>query len=331
MTSLQSYLTSVLGIKMSFPKTASEELLRASNSSFSANYNFYEIFLSRTRVVVAQRLNPEGINGSNLAKEYREMKDYFSFLLILEITVNDATLRRQLIGKKVNFVVPGHQLFFPELYISLIESNELKRSSTKMLTISAQVVLLYHLQKMSLAGMPFKQIAEHIGYSAKTVSLIVEELCKFGIAKVISDGHNKTLQFFKRGRELYEEVDRWLQSPVMASGHTDRDVSKMGPVQVGLSALNHAYSEIPQYRKYGISSKAAKLSNLRLYATDRKYSVEIWKYDPALMATDGYAYILSVLLSQIETLEGYTYRYNYNQSKKSVLEKVKWADTEVSH
>lgn len=77
MKSLQSYLTSVLGIKMSFPKTASEDLLRASNSSFSTNYNFYEISLSGTRIVVAQRLNTEGINGSNLAKEYREMKDYF--------------------------------------------------------------------------------------------------------------------------------------------------------------------------------------------------------------------------------------------------------------
>lgn len=331
MTSLQAYLTSVLGIKMSFPKTASEDLLQASNSSFSTNYTFYEISVSGTRVIVAQRKSPEGINGSNLAKEYREMKEYFSFLMLLEISVNDATLRRQLISKKVNFVVPGHQFFFPELYISLTESNTPKRSSTKMLTISAQVLLLYHLQKMSLASIPFKQIAVHIGYSAKTVSLIVEELCNFGIAKVVSDGHNKTLQFFKRGRELYEQVDRWLQNPVMASGHTDRDVIETGLVQVGLCALNHAYSEIPQYRKYGISSKEARKSNLRLYASDRKYSVEIWKYDPALMATDGYADMLSVLLSKIETMDGYTMRYNYNQNKKSILEKVKWADSDVEN
>lgn len=327
MKNLRSYLSSVLAIRVSAPKKDSENLMQARNSTFAGAYNFYEISLSGIPVIVAERISSDGMNGSNVAKEYRTMKEYFPFPVLLEISLNDAVLRRQLTSKNVNFVVPGHQLYFPELYISMTESRATRQSLPKRLTISAQVLLLYHLQRRSLAGISFKEIAGQIGYSAKTVSLVVAELCNFGIAKVVNVDHHKALQFHKRGAELYLQVDKWLQSPVMASGYTDRDVEKMGLEQVGYGVLNSVLPNTPQYRSYGISSKQAKEQRLRLYAADRKYAVEIWKYDPALIGTDGYADVLSVLLSWIETINGYAYRHDYDRMKKSVLEKVEWADT----
>lgn len=329
MISLQSYLTSVLGIKITFPKKPSENLSQTLNSAYTKSYSFYEISLAGISVIVAKRITPDGLNGSNVSKEYKQMKEYFSFPLLLELCVNNSIFRRQLIGKKVNFVIPGHQIYFPELFISLSENRATKPSAKKALSIPAQVLLLYHLQKRTLAGISFKEIAGLIGYSAKTVSLIVEELCNFGIVKVVNVEHHKTLQFHKRGVELYLQVDKLLQSPVMASGLTDRDVEKLGLFQVGYSVINRVY-DIPQYRTYGISSKQAKDMKLRLYASDRKYRVEVWKYPPTLIGSDGFADLLSVLLSTIETWNGNPNRYNYDKMKKSVLEKVVWADTKTN-
>lgn len=326
MISLQSYLTSVLGIKITFPKKPSENLSQTLNSAFTKSYSFYEISLAGISVIVAKRITPDGLNGSNVSKEYKQMKEYFSFPLLLELCVNNSIFRRQLIGKKVNFVIPGHQIYFPELFISLSENRATKPSVKNTLTIPAQVLLLYHLQKRTLAGISFKEIAGLIGYSAKTVSLIVEELCNFGIVKVVKVEHHKTLQFHKRGVELYLQVDKLLQSPVMASGLTDRDVEKLGLFQVGYSVINRVYDDIPQYRTYGISSKQAKDMKLRLYASDRKYRVEVWKYPPTLIGSDGFADTLSVLLSTIETWSGYPNRYNYDKVKKSILVRVAWAD-----
>lgn len=303
-------------------------MIRAQNSTFAEIYNFYEISLSGILVIVAERKSYAGMNGSNIVQEYRLLKEYFSCLILLETTINDAVFRRQLINKKVNFVVPGHQLYFPELYIIATENKTTKQSTAKTLTISAQVLLLYHLQKKSLAGMSFKKIAKLIGYSAKTVTLIVEELCNFGIARVEKIGRYKTLHFYKRGEDLYLQVDKWMQSPVISYGYTDRDIEKSGVVQVGHGVLDRAYSDNSQYCTYGISSKKAKELRLKLYATYRTYSVEIWKYEPSLIGTDGYADILSVLLSRIETMDGYTFRHHYNQMKKDNLGKVKWADIE---
>lgn len=164
---------------------------------------------------------------------------------------------------KVNFVEPGRQLYFPELFISLSDAPCTKRKAEKTLTISAQVMLLYHLQKKSLAGIPFKEIARLTGYSAKTVSLVVEELCNFGIAKVAVDGHHKTLQFYKCGVELYLQVEKLLQSPVIASGYTDNDVKEPGLFRVGYGFLINADSDRIQYQTYGISSRRAKYVKLK--------------------------------------------------------------------
>ena len=247
------------------------------------------------------------------------MKEYFQFILLIELPVMDAVFRRLLVSRKVNFVVPGHQFYFPELLISFTENNYTKKSMAKTLTVSAQVLLLYHLQKKSLAGIPFKEIAELIGYSAKTVTLAVIELCNLGIARVESVGHNKVLQFYKRGAELYNQVDKMLQSPVISSGYTDYDVTKLGLTNVCGTLIYRNDTDSNEYWDYGMTSQKA---------TPREYPVSVWRYDPALMATDGKADALSILLSLIEIYKGYPipYRDVYESHRKSVLETIKWAD-----
>lgn len=328
MKSLHSYITSELGLKMSFPKKASDNLIQAQNSTFAKNYKFYEISISGIRVIVAQRINGDKFNGSNIAKEFHSMKEYFQFILLIELPVIDAVFRRQLIGKRVNFVVPGYQFHFPELFMSFTEKNLTKKSTAKTLTISAQVLLLCHLQKKSLAGIPFKEIANMIGYSAKTVTLAVMELCNFGIARVESIGHNKVLQFFKRGAELFNQVDKMLQSPVISAGYTDYDVTNMELTNVCKTLICKRDFDSNEYCEYGMTSQKAKELGIKVYATPRKFPVSIWRYDPALMATDGKADVLSILLSFIKTFNGCSipFRGDYEYYKKRVLDKIKWAD-----
>lgn len=328
MKSLHSYLTSELGLKMSFPKKTSDNLIQAQNSTFAKNYKFYEISISGISVIVAQRINGDKFNGTNIAKDFHAMKEYFQFILLIELPVMDAVFRRLLVSRKVNFVVPGHQFYFPELLISFTENNYTKKSMAKTLTVSAQVLLLYHLQKKSLAGIPFKEIAELIGYSAKTVTLAVIELCNLGIARVESVGHNKVLQFYKRGAELYNQVDKMLQSPVISSGYTDYDVTKLGLTNVCETLIYRNDTDSNEYWDYGMTSQKARELGIKVYATPREYPVSVWRYDPALMATDGKADALSILLSLIEIYKGYPipYRDVYESHRKSVLETIKWED-----
>lgn len=312
MTTLQTYIKDTLGFRVSTPKKPSESLTHAQNSTFAKTYNFYEILISKVAVIVACRQSSEGMNGSNIGKEYQAMKEYFDFPLLLELQSIDATMRKLLIGKKVNFAVPGHQLHFPELCISLSEQNIRSAKSAKSLTIAAQVLLLYHLQKQSLAGIPFKDIVAEIGYSQKTVSIIAQELCNFGIARIETIGRNSILRFYKHGIDLYNQIDKWLQSPVISKGYTDRDIKTVGAIRAN--------------RSFVISSKQAKELKLKLYSSPKKLYVEIWKYYPQILSIDGKVDALSVLLSLITTYYGTQSRSDYLSAKARVLKDIKWTD-----
>lgn len=312
MTTLQTYLKNTLGFRVSTPKKPSENLIHAQNSTFAKTYNFYEIIISKVAVIVALRQSSEGMNGSNIGKEYQAMKEYFDFPLLLELQSIDATMRKLLIGKKVNFAVLGHQLHFPELCISLSEQNIRSAKSSKSLSIAAQVLLLYHLQKRSLAGIPFKDIAVGIGYSAKTVSLIAQELCNFGIARIETIGRNNILRFYKHGIDLYNQIDKWIQSPVLAQGYTDRDINTSGSIHTN--------------RRIIISSKQAKEMKLKLYTSPKKHYVEVWKYNPAILAVDNNADALSILLSLTFTYYGTQNRSDYYSAKPKILAQIKWTD-----
>lgn len=329
MANLLAYLKNALGFKAFIPKKPSENLIRCQNSTFVKEYNFSEISISGIIVVIAEKKSIEKAKGTKLAKEYNSMKEYFDFLVLLSLPMIDNVARRLLIGNRINFVVPGHQLHFPDMYISLCENTPMKRVSSKHLTISAQVLLLYHLQKKSLAGTPFKEIAQLIGYTPKTISLAVTELQNFGIAKVnISSDKTKSLKFDKRGIELYYYIDKWLQSPVIEAGHTNKPVDTISSVLVGVAAWRHFLWNLSDFHVYGLTSKQAKERKIKVYQTDRKYSVQVWKYDPMLMAKDGYADMLSVLLSFIVDINGSPNRCYYEDEKKRVLERIQWADDE---
>ena len=77
-----------------------------------------------------------------------------------------------------------------------------------------------------------------------------------------------------------------------------------------------------------MTSQKARELGIKVYATPREYPVSVWRYDPALMATNGKADALSILLSLIETYkrDPIPYRGDYESYKKSVLETIKWAD-----
>jgi DNA-binding MarR family transcriptional regulator len=289
MEKLTAYLHGTLGLRISIPKNASEVLLRCQQSTFVKSFRFSDLRLRGIMCVVATPLVDDIAHNAELINIYKEMKRYFDFPLLLQISALDARLRKKLIGQQVNFVVVGQQLHFPELYISLRESGQVEFVNQIRLSMPAQLLLLYHLQKASLENVPQNEIAALLHYSAKTVSQVCAELANHGIVQMVhSAGLTKVLKFHKSGIKLWEQIESLLHSQVQAVGFTDIDISK----------LPHAvYGTDPDNYTYAISSATAKANNLKLYVFRKTYRVQIWKYDPVIMSTDGFADPLSALLA----------------------------------
>ena len=236
--------------------------------------------------IIIAELKAKSMPGTSIVKEFKHLKDVVDLPLLMMLGQLDNVSIRLLVGNKVNFVVPGHLLHFPELFISLKATGIFNDRTHAKLSIRAQLLLLYHLQKQSLADMPFKEIATQLGLSAKTISLVGAELAYFGIAEIIS-GANKTkmLRFPKRGINLYNQIERWLQSPVQTSGYTDRFLDKLPQGSAVRSSFRYHQRDEKDSDTYCLTSKQVKEYKIKIYTTPRGYSIEVWKYNPALMAS----------------------------------------------
>lgn len=316
MSDLYSYLERTIGLKVVRPKKHSPHLELCRNSSYSSFFDFDEIVLHGVSVIVAELT--ANVAPTKLAAIYKEMKSYFDFPVLLSLPAIDKVGRRLLLARRVNFAVPGQQLYFPELYISLQESGAIQRSNPKQLSLPAQVILLYHLQKKSLADTPLSEIAKLTGYSLKTISVSIPELLNLGIAKLTTwANRTKTLSFSRSGIDLWKQIEKYLQNPVSQRGYTDCDLEPLNPVLCGC-ATEHQHIPGYPYVDYGITINDARKSNLRLYATRREHSVHLWRYDPRILASNGYADILSTIL---------TYnKFDRPQASARLLPLVKWAD-----
>lgn len=178
--------------------------------------------------------------------------------------------------------------------------------------------MLYHLQKRSLAETPLSEIAKLIGYSNKTISLVVPELQNLGIAKLVSrTNRTKTLSFYRSGIELWNQIEKYLQNPIAATGYTNKNIESLNPVKcVGATTYNCTPEN--QFIEYGITQNEARSNNVKLYVTERGRSVRLWRYNPRILATNGCADILSTILSYPQ--------HDRSWAASLLLKHVKWAD-----
>lgn len=313
------YLERLVGLKVTHPRKHSPIWMQCCNSTFSTNFNFDEVIIHGITVIVAEYINKDKIVVSKLVAAYNEMKLYFDVPLLLLLPAVDSMVRRNLLNKRVNFVVPGQQIYFPELYISLKESESIKHIKPKQLSLPAQVLLLYHLQKRSLADTPLSEIAKLIGYSNKTISLVVPELQNLGIAKLVSrTNRTKTLSFYRSGLDLWNQIEKYLQNPIAGTGYTNKNIESLNPVKC-VGATTYTCTPENKFVEYGITQNEARSNQIKLYVTERGNSIRLWRYNPRILATDGYADILSTILSYPQ--------HDRSWASSRLLPLVKWADT----
>ena len=107
-------------------------------------------------------------------------------------------LRRDLIGRKVSFVVPGMHLYMPLLLMDLRERFDTDRKERASLSWLAQIILLHHLDQGQVEGLSVRGLAVRLGVAASSTSRSVKELCDAGLATV-STGKAKRIAFISSG------------------------------------------------------------------------------------------------------------------------------------
>ena len=251
----------------------------------------------------------EQSDGTTLAKRAIEIGEMTGRQVILLLENIDAVRRRVLIGNRTSFVVPGKQVYLPYMGALLTERGMANTIETDKKTFSpaAQVLLLWHLQKDSFERRNISEIAKQFPYSVKTVSGAAKELEQAGICEIEGDNSGKYLHLIRK-EEIWEKAIEKLASPIQEVMYCNE--INLIPEGLRYVTYDNALAEYTfmadfsgeAYAVYKNDDAIKRLKNGGAFnKVEGKYRIELWKYNPALLAEGDAVDGLSLALCYKDT------------------------------
>jgi DNA-binding MarR family transcriptional regulator len=216
--------------------------------------------------------------------------------------------RKRLVEQKLPFLVPGNQLYLPDLGIDLREYFR-KRSTARDAGLSpaTQAMMIAALvHKPWRAEQQTAELANGLGYTAMTLSRAIKELIGVGIATVRTEKRTRWLQMGATAAETWERAKPSMRNPVKQRLWIRVPAACRKPPHLllaGLSALaRHTMIVEPQWPIYAIGPaewKMARVSNVQVLPEHLPGACEweLWHYDPMLVKESETVDPLSLALS----------------------------------
>jgi hypothetical protein len=212
--------------------------------------------------------------------------------------------RKRLIEQLVPFIIPGNQMYLPELGLDLREHFRKLRGGITRLSPATQTVILEALVHDLDPHATPTMLAKQLGYTVMTMTRAFDEIQSVDLGDVSQFGRERRLTLDADRRALWEKARPFLSSPIGRRICVPRD--SLVPdtfVKAGLSALAH-YTRLgePSHETYAVGR--SEWENARepeagvgLSAEQGTCELEIWRYSPRGFAKDGIIDRFSLYLS----------------------------------
>ena len=215
--------------------------------------------------------------------------------------------RKRLIEQKVPFLVPGNQLYLPDLGIDLREYfRKPPAAPDNALSPATQAMLItVLLRKPWRAEWQPAEVVGELGYTAMTLSRAVKELTAAGLATLRIEGRARWLRTERTAAETWERAKPMLRSPVKRRVWVlPPPKSRQRPLRLaGLSALaRFSMLTEPQWPTYAVAQAEWKAATQAGFETlpeplPGACEWELWHYSPALVRDGDTVDPLSLTLS----------------------------------
>lgn len=296
MVKTANYINEVLGIKVlpePIPKYETSKLPFFINGI----YELFQINLFDKKLLLAEPKEKENFSIMRTEKNFTLLKNTLNRKVVLVLPELTYINRKRLIEKGINFIVPGKQLFIPELLIDLKEDFSIKQKNEgEHLLPSAQFLLIYHIihrsDKWQLEDHSFKEIAEKINYTSMAVTKAVEDLKRHELID-ITGRKEKFIKFKLQRHELWQEAEKRkiLINPVLKRIFVD-EKPEIFMLKSNISALteysdinpdNFDFFALPKTKYYELREENKLVNENDL---EGQICLEIWKYDPVTLVRE---------------------------------------------
>jgi DNA-binding MarR family transcriptional regulator len=298
-----TYLTETLGIEVAF---------LAYPEASNLPYRFTEQFEIKRVDILGKSFLALCACGSDLTPSSIEKQTDWLYektglrcLLIMDSMA--AYNRKRLIERKIPFVVPGNQLYLPDLGLDLREHLKKVRQVVSKLSPASQVVVLgCLLRRIKPEGeLTPTALAEQFGYTKMTMSRALDELRALQLVDRSDSGSFGRSRFVTSGRELWQKARPFLRTPVKKRVYLDEwfDGSKFRAGETALeektllassrravwAVTSEDWKHLPKPPYVHIIPEVSKEM--------AHAEFEIWHYDPGLLTEPPDVDPLSLALS----------------------------------
>jgi hypothetical protein len=237
--------------------------------------------------------------------------------------------RRKLIADRIAFMVPGAQLFVPEMLLEFREGRLAKPKTTRVpdkLSPTAQMVAIAALLGRAVEGENATALARKLGVAAMSMIRAFDELQAAGVADARRVGRERSLHLTAEGHDLWSRVERLLQSPVRKVRHVRIPYPDRFPGLIaGESALaHHTALASPRTQTLAVAgadwNRIVREHGLEDSPDDGEGDdVQTWTYDPAVFAEHMTVDRLSLYLSVRDHADE-----RVAQAAEQLLESMPW-------
>ncbi len=212
--------------------------------------------------------------------------------------------RRRLVERQIPFVVPGQQMYWPELGVAA-QARKTARTFVKpeTLTPAAQAVLIYALNGNIKAPVTPKALADQLSYAGMSMTRVLDEIEARGLGRVSREGRERLLDFGKDRRILWQEALPYLRTPVRKTVRIKEELlSPDLQIKAGETALAERSMLVPPREPvYALGRRNWKKLVKRVEQIPVEdvgtCRIQLWRYDPALFLKNGPVDPFSLYLS----------------------------------
>lgn len=213
--------------------------------------------------------------------------------------------RKRLVQQKVPFIVPGNQLYLPDLGIDFREYFRQSSADVTALTPATQAMLIAALLRKDwqVEWRP-AEVMKELGYTAMTLSRAVRELTGAGLVTSRQEGRTRWLQMNYPPAQMWEQAKPFLRSPVRRIVWVRAASQAKSQLRLaGLSALAfYTMLAEPPHAIHALSTaqwKAAQRKALEIIDEPQTGAScwQIWSHTPVLLSESKAVDPLSLTLS----------------------------------
>ena len=272
----------------------------------SQRYALFEITIDRRRFLGIILKDTIDFRPSAFEKHLRQIMLHTTHLEGHCLIAQDLPgyVRQRLVERKIPFVVPGRQLYWPELGLA-VQARRATRAPVPVDIVSpaTQAVLIYALTGGMQKSVTPKILAERLNYATMSMSRALDEIEANNLGHVGRNGRERLLSFPEGRRTLWQTALPYMRNPVRETVRIRKSLFTLAlRIAAGESALASPSMLVsPKEHVYALGRQAWKRVAEKVETIpvedEGTCRVQLWRYDPALFPKEGKVDTFSLYLS----------------------------------